>query len=108
VIGYCRNLRKKDFVLKGEDYSDKKGKREYLNDVQTDIFMKNLDRLFEDKVRVPRMGRGEQQELETLINEEALLFAQYLRNEKQQWNPRIVEFDICSVSEHISDKRNTY
>jgi hypothetical protein len=32
---------------------------------------------------------GDQQEIETLINEEALLFAQYLRNEKQIWIPRI-------------------
>jgi hypothetical protein len=28
---------------------------------------------------------GEQQEIETLINEEALLFAKYLRNEKKDW-----------------------
>jgi hypothetical protein len=34
---------------------------------------------------------GEQQEIETLMNEEALLFAQYLRNEKQTWKPRIPE-----------------
>jgi hypothetical protein len=39
------------------------------------------------KVRGVRMG--EQQEIETVINEEALLFAQYLRNERQSWNPRI-------------------
>jgi hypothetical protein len=27
--------------------------------------------------------------IETLINEEALLFAKYLRNEKKEWIPRI-------------------
>jgi hypothetical protein len=32
---------------------------------------------------------GKKQEIETLINEEALLFATYLRNEKQEWVPRI-------------------
>jgi len=32
---------------------------------------------------------GEQQEIETLISEEALLFAQYLRDEKEKWAPRI-------------------
>jgi hypothetical protein len=32
---------------------------------------------------------GNRQEIETLINEEALLFALYLRNEKQSWKPRI-------------------
>jgi len=30
-----------------------------------------------------------QQEIETLISEEALLFAQYLRNERQTWTSRI-------------------
>jgi hypothetical protein len=34
--------------------------------------------------------RGEKQELETLINEEALLFAKFLRNETKEWKPRIV------------------
>jgi hypothetical protein len=32
---------------------------------------------------------GEKQELETLINEEALLFAKFLRNETNKWKPRI-------------------
>jgi len=32
---------------------------------------------------------GDKQELETLINEEALLLAMYLRNEKEDWQPRI-------------------
>jgi hypothetical protein len=32
---------------------------------------------------------GEQQEIETLINEEALLFAMFLRGEKHLWEPRI-------------------
>jgi len=34
--------------------------------------------------------RGESQEIETLINEEALLLAKYLRNERETWEPRIV------------------
>jgi len=33
--------------------------------------------------------RGEKQELETLINEEALLFAKFLRDELEIWKPRI-------------------
>jgi hypothetical protein len=32
---------------------------------------------------------GEHQESETLISEEALLFAKHLRNERQTWVPRI-------------------
>jgi len=35
---------------------------------------------------------GEQQETETLISEEALLLAKYLRNERKDWNPRIPIF----------------
>jgi hypothetical protein len=35
---------------------------------------------------------GKKQEIETLINEEALLLAKYLRNERETWKPR-----LCSV-----------
>jgi hypothetical protein len=45
---------------------------------------------FGSKVEVPRIKVGKRQILETLINEEALLFAKYLRHERQTWNPRIV------------------
>jgi hypothetical protein len=41
-------------------------------------------------VTIPRITRGESQEIEILIGEEALLFAKYLRDEKTTWNPRIV------------------
>jgi CRISPR-associated protein Cas1 len=91
TIRFSQKLHKQDFIIKEEDYSDKKGKRQYLNDFETDIFMKNLDSLFKSKVEFPSMRRGQRQELETLINEEALLFAQYLRNEKSEWLPRIAE-----------------
>jgi hypothetical protein len=40
-------------------------------------------------VKVHRIMRGEKQELETLINEEALLLAKFLRNEGETWIPRI-------------------
>jgi hypothetical protein len=42
-----------------------------------------------DKVDVPRIRHGKHQEIETLICEEALLFAKYLRNERETWIPRI-------------------
>jgi CRISPR-associated protein Cas1 len=89
VIQHCRKLNKKDFAMKSEDFSTKrKGKREYLNDSQTHDFVKALNQYFQSKVRMPRVRMGEQQEIETLINEEALLLAKYLRNEKQTWIPR--------------------
>jgi hypothetical protein len=40
---------------------------------------------------VPRIKHGNKQTLETLINEEALLLAMYLRNERQTWVPRIAD-----------------
>jgi hypothetical protein len=40
-------------------------------------------------VEVKRIRYGEHQTFETLINEEALLFAKYLRHEISVWNPRI-------------------
>jgi len=84
-------LRKKDFTTKAESVSRKrKGKREYLNGSQTRHLMKQLDAFFETIVEVPRIRIGKRQTFETLINEEALLFAKYLRNERDSWCPRIV------------------
>jgi hypothetical protein len=34
-------------------------------------------------------ARRKRQTLDTLINEEALLLAKFLRKEKKEWNPRI-------------------
>jgi hypothetical protein len=90
VIQYCKRLQKKDFVMKFEDFStDRKGKREYLNDSLTHGLMESLNEYFKTKVEIPRIRMGKSQEIETLINEEALLFATYLRNERQTWTPRI-------------------
>jgi hypothetical protein len=41
-------------------------------------------------LRMPRVRMGERQEIETLIIEEALLLARYLRNERKDWLPRII------------------
>ena len=92
VLTHARNLKSTDFKLKDEDFSStRKGKRQYLNDKMQKEFLKRLDAFFLTKVEIPRIMRGESQEIETLINEEALLFAKYLRGEKPHWNPRIVE-----------------
>lgn len=40
-------------------------------------------------VKIPRIKVGNKQEIETLINEEAMLLAKYLRNEKSGWVPRL-------------------
>jgi len=92
VIQYCRGLKENDFVTKSEEFSkNRKGKREYLNDIQTHDLTNGLNRYLQNRTDIPRMRMGYTQEIETLISEEALLFAQYLRNETKTWKPRIAE-----------------
>jgi len=81
----------RDFTVKTERLSrNKRRKREFFNDADTDDLMKNLNQYFESTVEIPRIKIGKRQTIETLINEEALLFAKYLRDEKETWIPRIV------------------
>jgi CRISPR-associated protein Cas1 len=91
VIGFCRTISQKDFILKSEGYSgSRKGKRQYLNEPKTRELTNQLNRYFESQVDIPGIKRGRKQEIETLISEEALLLAQYLRDESQTWNPRTI------------------
>jgi CRISPR-associated endonuclease Cas1 len=94
VIQYCQGVSKNDFTMKYENHSsNRKGKREFLNDSMTNNLVKGLNKYFQSKVDVSRVRMGKHQEIETIINEEALLFAQYLRNEKQEWIPRVVSLN---------------
>lgn len=80
----------KDFTTKTERASRKrKGRREYLNGTQTRQLMKQLNAFFELVVEVPRIRLGGRQTIETLISEEALLLAKFLRGERKTWIPRI-------------------
>ena len=89
VIQYCQRLAKRDFTFKAEKASgQKKGKREYLNDIKTKDFTKKLNDYFETTVEIPRIRVGARQTLETLINEEAMLLAKNVRGELKTWNPR--------------------
>jgi hypothetical protein len=65
------------------------GKKIHLCDYEADSLAEDLNALFDRTVEIPRIKHGYKQTLETLINEEALLFAKYLRNEKRDWIPRI-------------------
>jgi CRISPR/Cas system-associated endonuclease Cas1 len=87
LIEQCRKLNSRDFIVKTENLSRKKtGKREYLSNRLTKDLMK-LDSLFESKIEIPRIKVGKRQTIETLIREEDLVFAKYLRNELKMWNP---------------------
>jgi hypothetical protein len=58
-----------------------------------------LDKLngyFEATVKIPRVRVGIRQTIETLVNEEALLLAKYIRKEKVNWKPRITTLDLNS------------
>ena len=50
--------------------------------------MKRLNFFFESIGDIPRVKHGNKQTLETLVNEEALLLANYLRSERHLWIPR--------------------
>jgi hypothetical protein len=90
VIQYCQRLQKNDFIMKNEDFSaNRKGQREYLNDSLTHGLVRSLNEYFHSKVEIPRIRMGKKQEIETLINEEAFLLAHYLRDEHEDWSPRI-------------------
>jgi CRISPR-associated protein Cas1 len=89
IIQYCKSLKKKDFMMQREDYSsNRKGERQYLSKPLAKDMMTRLNSFFESTVEIPRIKHGSKQTVETLINEEALLLARYLRNERQSWNPR--------------------
>jgi len=70
--------------VKNESVSRKrKGKREYLNDEETRRRMKEFDEYLGSKVEIPLVRHGNRQRIETLINEQVLLLAKYLRCEKK-------------------------
>jgi CRISPR/Cas system-associated endonuclease Cas1 len=94
VIQYAFSLKEKDFALKEEAFSsNRKGKRQYLDGAKNDEFLKRLNLYFKSKIEIPRIKVGKKQEIETLIAEEALLLAKYLRKETEEWNPRIA--NLC-------------
>jgi hypothetical protein len=90
VIEFCQSLKPRDYVMKGERTTRKRwSKREYLNSSKTRELERCLNGLFESWVDIPRIRHGSRQTLETLINEESLLLAKYLRGEIKTWIPRL-------------------
>jgi hypothetical protein len=65
------------------------GKIIHLCEYETNDLAEGLNSLFDREVEISRIKYGKKQTLDTLINEEALLLARFLRNEKQTWVPRI-------------------
>ncbi len=90
LIERCRKLRKKDFVLVTDFMMHlKMGKKIHLKECETDSLAEDLNAFFDRMVDIERIKVGKRQSIDTLISEEALLLAKYLRNERKVWNPRI-------------------
>ena len=51
--------------------------------------MKKMNKFFESSVEIPRIKIEQRQTIETLINEEALRFAMFVRTERPTWKARI-------------------
>jgi hypothetical protein len=91
LIERCRKLRKKDFVVVTDFMMRlKMGKRIHLCEYETDSLADGLNCLFNRYVEIHRIKHGKRQTFDTLISEEALLLAKFLRNERKEWFPRIV------------------
>ncbi len=91
LIEYCRGLSSKDFLVKTENCTrTKQGRREYHKNNKTRELIAKLETKFKSKVDIPRIKFGKKQSVETLINEEVLVFAKHLRSEKCEWTPRSV------------------
>jgi CRISPR/Cas system-associated endonuclease Cas1 len=93
-IERCHTLRKKDFVLVTDFMMHlKMGKKIHLKEYETDNLAHDLNAFFDHMVDVERIKIGKRQTIDTLISEEALLFAKYLRNERKDWIPRLTNFE---------------
>lgn len=91
LIKYSQKLKVKDFEKYYErGYYNKKVPRKYLNHSETNNLIKSLSEYFEFKVDVPRIRRGKKSSVETVINDEASLLAQFVRGERDCWVPRVV------------------
>ena len=65
LIDFCRKMNPKDFIVKTENSTrKKKGKREYLNNIETRELMTKLEVYFESMVEVPRIKVGKRQALQ--------------------------------------------
>lgn len=90
IVQYCMKLKKHGLTIKNEEFSiHRKGKREYLKTELTHGLAKELNKYFRAKLKIPGIRMGDSQEIETLISEEALLLAKFLRKEVRAWIPRI-------------------
>jgi len=91
LIERAKEFHKKDFVVVTDFMMRlKMGKRIHLCEYEADSLAEGLNVFFDRLVDVPRVKHGNRQTVDTLISEEALLLAKFLRNERKEWVPRTV------------------
>ena len=89
LIERAEKFHKKNFVLVTDFMMHlKMGKKIHLKEYETDSLAEDLNAFFDRMVDVERIKVGKRQTIDTLISEEALLFAKYLRHERDSWSPR--------------------
>ena len=69
----------------------KMGKKIHLKEYEADSLAEDLNAFFNRMVDVERVKVGKRQTIDTLICEESLLFAKYLRHERNEWTPRLAQ-----------------
>lgn len=90
LIERSQKLHKNDFVVVTDFMMRlKMGKRIHLCEFETGELADALNGLFDSVVEIPRIKVGKKQTLDTLICEEALLLAKFLRGERNIWVPRL-------------------
>lgn len=90
LIERRKKFHKKDFVIVTDFIMRlKMGKKIHLCEFEAGRLAEDLSAFFERKVNIPRIRHGKKQTLDTLISEEALLLARFLRNEQKEWVPRL-------------------
>jgi hypothetical protein len=60
------------------------GKKIHLCEYETNDLAGGFNSLFDSKVKIPRIKHGNKQTFDTLISEEAYLFAKFLRHERER------------------------
>jgi CRISPR/Cas system-associated endonuclease Cas1 len=90
LIERCQKYKKKDFVAVTDFMMNlRMGKKIHLCEYETNELADALNDMFKRVVDIPRIRHGFKQTLDTLISEEALLLAKYLRHERETWIPRL-------------------
>lgn len=99
LIERCQNLHKNDFVFVTDFMMRlRMGKRIHLCEYETNKLADDLSSFFARVVDIPRIKVGKRQTVETLIGEEALLLARFLRHERKEWIPRVSVSRVSTAS----------